>query len=125
MYFGVPMAPRVRLGSPLLLAMPKSRTFTKSVSPRIRTRKTFSGLMSRCTMGGSIAWASPRDFSTCSAMRSTRSGDIGPQARISFQRDCPSRYSITRYRRPSSAWPKSKIRIVFTWCRRLEARASR
>ena len=69
MYCGVPITlpPLVSLlaAAATTLAMPKSRIFTKSGSPRRAVSRTFSGFRSRCTMP---AWcAAPRASQTCSA----------------------------------------------------------
>ena len=77
--------------------MPKSSTFT----PPPRTRKTFSGLMSRCTTP--FVWAAPRTSSTAPAMASASAGGIlRPLRSHRASTVSPSRSSITRNGSPSS-----------------------
>ena len=74
--------------------MPKSTTFTKSVSPSTDSRKTFAGLRSRWTIP--FACVADSADATCRMMWLAAGADILPMRARRFSRSSPSRNSITR-----------------------------
>ena len=89
-------------------ARPKSATLTR---PSAVTR-TFSGLMSRCTIPDACAAASPS--STPVMISSAVAGENRPLSRSTCLSVRPCTYSMARYRNEPSA-PWSKTPTTF-WC---------
>ena len=95
MYSGVPTSTPAWVlpcREPRSLAMPKSTSFTRCARPRRETRKTFSGLRSRCTTP--CSWAAASASQSWSRIAIPAAGSTGPR-RSSAASVSPSRYSIT------------------------------
>ena len=113
-----PLARVCWVSAPRARARPKSATLT---SPEAEIR-TFSGLMSRCTMPWACAAESA--CSTCSSSASERAGDIGACSRISSRKVVPRTCSMTMKSRPWSS-PWSVTATTLGWEIRAALRASR
>ena len=129
MYQGVPNTMPVCVrwmwsSSSVTFAMPKSMTFGTTRPSSVSLRKTFSGLMSRCTMPAS--WAATRASITGCAMAMADSGERLPSSLRQPATSVPRRYSCTMKRvRSRSSWPTAYTSTMFGWPMRAAARASR